>query len=88
MAQYALNAQSPLTVVDGVPYYGTPSRDAEEMYSKPLHGRIHNDRTNPDSDYAIQEVWSSRNFDPTYMNVWPLPTTVIEGAGIPQNIGW
>ncbi|WBL23427.1 RagB/SusD family nutrient uptake outer membrane protein [Zunongwangia sp. HRR-M8] len=62
--------------------------DAEEVYSNPLHGRVHSDRTNPDSEYTIQEVWSSRNYDPSYMNVWPLPTTVIEGSGIPQNIGW
>lgn len=62
--------------------------DAESVYAQPLHGRIHSDRSNPNSDYTIEEVWPARNFDASYMNVWPIPTTVIEGSGIDQNIGW
>ncbi|SFU40015.1 Starch-binding associating with outer membrane [Pustulibacterium marinum] len=62
--------------------------DAESVYAQALHGRIHSDRTNPDSDYTIEEVWEARDFDPSYMHVWPLPTTVIEGSGISQNVGW
>ncbi|MBW2962091.1 RagB/SusD family nutrient uptake outer membrane protein [Mesonia aestuariivivens] len=62
--------------------------DAEEVYAQPLHGRIHEDRTDPNSNYSIQEVWSARNYDSSYMHVWPLPTTVIESSGIPQNLGW
>lgn len=62
--------------------------DAEDTYSKALHGRIHTDRTDPTSDYTVEEVWDARDFDSSFMHVWPLPTTVIESSGIPQNQGW
>ena len=62
--------------------------DAEETYSKALHGRIYTDRTDSTSDYTVEEVWGARDFDSSFMHVWPLPTTVIESSGIPQNQGW
>ncbi|MDO3694089.1 RagB/SusD family nutrient uptake outer membrane protein [Wenyingzhuangia sp. chi5] len=62
--------------------------DAKEVYSKPLHGRIHEDASNPDSPYKVEEVWPARNFDPSYMNVWIIPQGVINSSGIPQNKGW
>ncbi|WP_303317059.1 RagB/SusD family nutrient uptake outer membrane protein [Flavivirga abyssicola] len=62
--------------------------DAESAYAQPLHGRIHTDRADPDSPYTIQEVWPARNFNPDVMHIWPIPNTVIESSGIPQNKGW
>ncbi|PRZ28244.1 RagB/SusD family nutrient uptake outer membrane protein [Flavobacterium granuli] len=62
--------------------------DAQEVYSKPLYGRIHTDRSNPDSPYNLKVVWPARNFNPNHMNVWPIPTSVITSSGIPQNVGW
>ncbi|NHN24877.1 RagB/SusD family nutrient uptake outer membrane protein [Flavobacterium jejuense] len=62
--------------------------DAQSAYSQPLHGRIHSDRSNPNSPYTIEEVWPARNFDPSYMNVWPIPNDVINSSGIPQNKNW
>ncbi|MGG6231473.1 RagB/SusD family nutrient uptake outer membrane protein [Tenacibaculum sp. SDUM215027] len=62
--------------------------DAAEVYSKPLYGRIHTDRSNPDSDYTVEQIWQARNFDPTYMHVWPIPNEVIISSGIKQNTGW
>ncbi|NKI24974.1 RagB/SusD family nutrient uptake outer membrane protein [Arenibacter sp. 6A1] len=62
--------------------------DAKEVYAKPLHGRIHSDRSNPDSPYTVQEIWPARNFDPTIMHVWPIPNETVSSSGIPQNKGW
>lgn len=62
--------------------------DAKEAYSKPLHGRIHSDKTDSDSDYSIDEIWPARNYDPAIHNVWMIPNEVIQSSGIPQNKGW
>ena len=62
--------------------------DAATTYAEPIYGRIHTDRSNPDSPYTSEIVWPARNFDASYMNVWPIPNTVIESSGIPQNKGW
>ena len=62
--------------------------DAQSTYAKPLYGRIHQDRSNPDSPYQIQPIWEARNFDPSYMHVWPIPNTAVLSSGINQNIGW
>ncbi|MEH6703813.1 MAG: RagB/SusD family nutrient uptake outer membrane protein [Galbibacter orientalis] len=62
--------------------------DAQEVYSKPLHGRIYEDRSNPDSPYTSEIVWPARSFDPSSMHVWLIPNRVIESSGIPQNKGW
>ncbi|WP_400070763.1 RagB/SusD family nutrient uptake outer membrane protein [Zobellia russellii] len=62
--------------------------DAAEVYAQPIYGRIYKDRSNPDSPYTSEIVWPARNFDASYMNVWPIPSTVIESSGIPQNKGW
>ncbi|MUP39443.1 RagB/SusD family nutrient uptake outer membrane protein [Labilibaculum euxinus] len=62
--------------------------DAESIYSKPLHGRIHSDKTNPDSPYTIEEVWPARTYKPDVHNVWIIPSEVISSSGIDQNIGW
>lgn len=61
--------------------------DAPTVYSQPLHGRIHSDRSNPNSSYTIQVVWPARNYQ-SFMHVWPIPNTVVSGSGIPQNEGW
>ena len=62
--------------------------DAEANYAQPLHGRMHTDKTDPDSDYTIEEIWAARNYDPDVNNVWMIPNEVIESSGIPQNKGW
>lgn len=62
--------------------------DAEEAYSQALHGRIHSDKTDPDSDYTIEEIWDARSYDPDVHNVWMIPNEVIESSGISQNKGW
>ena len=62
--------------------------DAKETYGKPLHGQIHSDKKNPDSDFTIEIVREVRDFDPSYMHVWPIPVEVVESSGIPQNKGW
>lgn len=52
--------------------------DAKVVCSKPLHGA------------DGHEVWPARNFDPSYMNVWPVPQSEIDNSGgmIKQNAGW
>ncbi|WP_010135476.1 RagB/SusD family nutrient uptake outer membrane protein [Ochrovirga pacifica] len=62
--------------------------DAKQTYAQPIYGRIYTDRSNPDSPYTSEIVWPARNFDDTYMNVWPIPSKVIQSSGIPQNKGW
>lgn len=62
--------------------------DAKKVYNNPLYGRIHTDRSNPVSPYKLEIIWPARNFDPTYMHVWPIPTSVITSSGIPQNRRW
>ncbi|GAB4107897.1 RagB/SusD family nutrient uptake outer membrane protein [Echinicola sediminis] len=62
--------------------------DAEEIYSKPLYGRIHADKADPESPYNIEVIWPARSFDPETMHVWPIPNRVINSSGIPQNKGW
>ncbi|WP_186758051.1 RagB/SusD family nutrient uptake outer membrane protein [Echinicola salinicaeni] len=62
--------------------------DAEEVYSKPLYGRMHTDKADPDSPYNVEEIWPARDFDPEVMHVWPIPNRVINSSGISQNKGW
>ncbi len=62
--------------------------DAQEVYSKPLHGHIHTDQADPDSEYTVKEIWPARNYDPNVHNVWMIPNKVINNSGIPQNKGW
>jgi starch-binding outer membrane protein, SusD/RagB family len=48
---------------------------------KPLKGRQHSDKEDPDSDYIEYEVWSSRsNFDLKKHRVWPIPPSVIDNS--------
>lgn len=52
--------------------------DAEVLCTQPLHGA------------NGKVVWPERDFDPSYMNVWPVPQSVIDKSGgvITQNKGW
>lgn len=60
--------------------------DADLAYSKPLHGRDHKDKANPDSPYEIIEVRKARpQFDPKKHHVWLIPNDAIDSSGIPQN---
>lgn len=62
--------------------------DAQKTYAKALMGRIHSDRSNPDSPYEVVQVWKPRVFDDSYMHVWPIPNKAVLSSGIKQNIGW
>jgi starch-binding outer membrane protein, SusD/RagB family len=62
--------------------------DAQTTYAKPLHGRIYVDKSNPDSDYTIEEIWPARKYNPDVHNVWMIPNEVIKSSGISQNKGW
>lgn len=65
--------------------------DASNVIDKALHGRNHEDKTDPGSSFSVIEVWPSREqFDPSIHHVWPIPPQVIntsEGTLI-QNAGW
>ena len=56
----------------------------------PLHGRSHADKTNPDSPYALVEVWKARTFNPAKAMVWPInPDEISRSNGAyKQNAGW
>lgn len=63
--------------------------DADAVYAEPIYGRIHTDKTDPDSPWTVEEIWPARpQFDPSTMHVWPIPNESAESSGIPQNIGW
>ncbi len=56
----------------------------------PLHGRLHSDKTNPDSPFTVVEVWKARTFDPAKHIVWPInPDEISRSNGAyKQNPGW
>jgi len=56
----------------------------------PLHGRLHADKTNPDSPFTVVEVWKARTFDPAKHIVWPInPDEISRSNGAyKQNSGW
>ncbi|NJO70354.1 MAG: RagB/SusD family nutrient uptake outer membrane protein [Bacteroidetes bacterium] len=62
--------------------------DAQYVYTKPLHGRDYADKSDPDSDYTVIEIWPARNYNHSIHNVWIIPNEVIKSSGIPQNNGW
>ena len=67
--------------------------DAQKVYAKPLHGNPKSGVVNGKDENGNQTnpegiIWPARNFDPSYMNVWPIPTDNVIAAGIPQNKGW
>ncbi len=65
--------------------------DAASVVPSALHGRIHSDKTDPNSPFTVEEVWPARpHFDASTNHVWPIPPLVIstsEGT-IQQNEGW
>jgi hypothetical protein len=64
--------------------------DAQETYSKPLHGRIHESKKDPNSVYTIEEVWPARSFNPNIHGVWAIPVNdIVNSQGvITQNEGY
>ncbi|GGB25159.1 RagB/SusD family nutrient uptake outer membrane protein [Puia dinghuensis] len=49
----------------------------------PLHGRIHANKTDPNSTYTIQQVWKARNFDPNRDMAWPInPDEISRSNGV------
>lgn len=61
--------------------------DAATVYAQPLYGRIHEDKSDPESAYSVEQVWAGRTFE-SYMHCWPIPATIISNSGILQNEGW
>ena len=65
--------------------------DAASIIPNALHGRIHLDKTDPNSGFTEETVWPARSqYDATVHHVWPIPPQVIstsEGT-IQQNEGW
>lgn len=63
--------------------------DAQEAYSKPLHGYIVTLSGNQVSALTEYEVWPARNFNPSIHHVFPIPTREIaKSANLKQNIGY
>ncbi|MFC0184838.1 Starch-binding associating with outer membrane [Pseudarcicella hirudinis] len=56
----------------------------------PLTGRIHTNKTDPNSPYTIQKVWPARNFDPNKHMAWPIsPDEISRSNGAyKQTPGW
>ena len=56
----------------------------------PLHGRIHDTKTDPASPYTIQVVWPARSFDPAKHMAWPInPDEISRTNGVyKQTPGW
>jgi hypothetical protein len=56
----------------------------------PLHGRIHQNKTDPASPFTIQEVWPARHFDPAKHMAWPISPDEISrsGGAYKQTPGW
>lgn len=63
--------------------------DYDEI-NKPLHGRIHTNKTDPASPYTVAEVWKARSFDPAKHMAWPInPDEVAKSNGVyKQTPGW
>jgi tetratricopeptide (TPR) repeat protein len=52
--------------------------DAADI-QKALRGRLHADKTDPNSPFTVYEVWRERaNFELTKHRVWPIPPSVID----------
>jgi hypothetical protein len=56
----------------------------------PLHGRIHDSKTDPNSPYTIQTVWPARTFDPIKDLGWPISSDEISKSNgvYKQTPGW
>lgn len=61
-----------------------------DMIRAPLHGRIHTNKTDPNSPYTIQVVWPARTFTVPKDLVWPISPDEIEKSNglYKQNTGW
>lgn len=55
----------------------------------PLHGRIHSNKTDPNSPYTTQEVWPARNYSAAKI-AWPMsPDEINRSNGVyKQTPGW
>lgn len=63
--------------------------DAQEAYSKPLHGYQVTLAGNTVSNLTEYEVWPARNFNPSVHHVFPIPTVEIaKGVNLKQNAGY
>ncbi len=60
------------------------------VINAPLHGRIHDNKTDPASPYTIQTVWPARSFDPAKHMAWPInPDEISRSNGVyKQTPGW
>lgn len=60
------------------------------MINAPLHGRIHENKTDPASKYVVQTIWPQRTFDPAKHMAWPInPDEISRSNGVyKQTPGW
>lgn len=61
-----------------------------DKINMPLHGRIHENKTDPNSAYKIQVIWPARSFDPGKHMAWPMnPDEISRSNGAyKQTPGW
>ncbi|GGN03288.1 membrane protein [Dyadobacter beijingensis] len=61
-----------------------------DKINMPLHGRIHDNKTDPASAYKILEIWPARKFDPARHMAWPMnPDEISRSNGAyRQTPGW
>ncbi len=61
-----------------------------QLINNPLHGRIHTNKTDPNSPYSVEVVWPARNFSAGKHIAWPInPDEISRSGGIyKQTPGW
>jgi hypothetical protein len=61
-----------------------------DKINAPLHGRIHENKTDPKSPYKVEVIWPARNFSPAKHMAWPIsPDEISRSNGqYKQTPGW
>jgi hypothetical protein len=61
-----------------------------DKINMPLHGRIHDNKTDPNSAYKIQVIWPARQFSAAKHMAWPMnPDEISRSNGAyKQTPGW
>lgn len=61
-----------------------------DLINQPLHGRIHANKTDPNSPYTVNVIWPARNFSPSKHMAWPIsPDEISKSNGLyHQTPGW
>ncbi|AWW00213.1 RagB/SusD family nutrient uptake outer membrane protein [Arcticibacterium luteifluviistationis] len=61
-----------------------------DVINAPLHGRIHENKTDPNSSFTVEEVWPARSFNPAKHMAWPLSSNELSRSNgvYKQTPGW